>query len=429
MKVYKIIGSMVVLIALFFSIGFSSTIHVLNFSDAMAYYKMNETGDAVDYSEKGVIGNLTQTGTVANQAGKILSSRGTYSTSDYFSKSSLSLWTDTQGYSISMWVYVVNTSGENKYLVSSDNAGYSGFSFWIHKNSTEQFKYVVAKSGNSAFTTLAEPTVENETWYFLTAVYDPSNDTKNIKLWLNGNYSETYAEKYTDTGAIASDNIFVGVTTSPSSPADNMYIEQLVFWNKTLSRDEIEWLYNEGNGRNYNESYDIAILNLSIGLSEPADGTRSMSSPIDFSYAVLSNYDVLNCSLVTDSFSEGGGWSIKQYNQTPIVTGGALNYFQLSGLPTKDSFTWTVACTTAYAPSVQYLGGNRTYIYDPMYAGDVATNILRLAPILLGLFVVMMTFVWVMTRESEEFLSVMIQMAVLYLVLAVMLTIIFSILG
>jgi hypothetical protein len=123
------------------------------------------------------------------------------------------------------------------------------------------------------------------------------------------------------------------------------------------------------------------------------------------------------------------GWSIKQTNSTPVAEGGTLNYFSLSGMQTKDTFVWTVACTTAYAPNVQYLGGNRTYIYDPMYAGDVATNILRYAPILLGLFILMMTFVWVMTRESEEFLSVMIQMAVLYLVLAVMLTIIFSILG
>jgi hypothetical protein len=172
------------------------------------------------------------------------------------------------------------------------------------------------------------------------------------------------------------------------------------------------------------DGINCGLLNLSIGLSEPADGTRSMSSPIDFSYAVLSNYDILNCSLVTNT----NGWSIKQTNSTPVAEGGTLNYFSLSGMATKDTFVWTVACTTAYAPNVQYLGGNRTYIYDPMYAGDVATNILRLAPILLGLFVVMMTFVWVMTRESEEFLSVMLHMFVIYMILAVMLVILFGIL-
>lgn len=171
--------------------------------------------------------------------------------------------------------------------------------------------------------------------------------------------------------------------------------------------------------------YEQPTLNLSIGLSEPADGTRSMSSPIIFSYAVLSNYDVLNCSLVTST----NGWNIKATNSTPVIEGGTLNYIELSGAKTKDMFVWTIACTTAYAPNVQYLDGNRTYIYDPMYAGSVATNILRYAPILLGLFVVLMTFVWVMTKEGEDTISVMIQIGVLYLVLVMMLVIIYGILG
>jgi hypothetical protein len=173
---------------------------------------------------------------------------------------------------------------------------------------------------------------------------------------------------------------------------------------------------------------NCGALNLSIGLSEPADGIRSMSSPIEFSYAVLSNYDVLNCSLLVDSMSETGGFVAKQYNSTPVIEGGARNYFELSGLDTKDTFVWTVGCITLYDPQTVYLGGNRTYIYDPMYAGAVATNILRLAPILLGLFCVFMTFVWVMNRESEEFLSVLMHMFVLYMILAVMLIILFGIL-
>jgi len=166
-------------------------------------------------------------------------------------------------------------------------------------------------------------------------------------------------------------------------------------------------------------------LNLSIGLSEPANNARSGVSPITFSYAVLSNYEVLNCSLVT-SDSHG---TIKATNTVPIVTGGGLNYISLGGIFSKHSFTWSIACKTAYDPMMYYMSGNRTYTYDTLYAGAVATSILKLAPMFLGLLVGLLTFVWVMTKEDENTIGVIVHLVIMYIVLIALLVIIYGILG
>jgi hypothetical protein len=132
-------------------------------------------------------------------------------------------------FSINAWVYCTNVSGENN--IVSKNGPY----FMRITNSKVRFN-VLTTSGwlfQNGTTNLL-----NNTWYFLSMVYDGST----FKGYINTNLEFSVSK----TGTLPSDaNLFIGYTPEGGEQAGfNGFISQVQIYHKALTQTEITTIFN-----------------------------------------------------------------------------------------------------------------------------------------------------------------------------------------
>jgi hypothetical protein len=69
------------------------------------------------------------------------------------------------------------------------------------------------------------------------------------------------------------------------------------------------------------------------------------------------------------------------------------------------------------------------YICEGWECPSTTKTVVELAPIVLGLAVIIISFMWMLSHEGDDFVSVVINLGVVYLFLAIIMAIIFGILG
>ena len=116
-----------------------------------------------------------------------------------------------------------------------------------------------------------------------------------IVVTINSSHSQVYINGTQDVTKLALSN-FVWDNTNPlqlftqsgnaAYQLDDAYVDEIGIWNRTLTHDEVDELYNSGAGLAYKSSITTVTLN------KPAAGYQSTNHTVDF-----------NCSLT----KEGGG--------------------------------------------------------------------------------------------------------------------------
>jgi hypothetical protein len=174
-------------------------------------------------------------------------------------------------------------------LVSFSNTGISGsgertLSFWSQVRETSVYKVMAQlgyQSGNNAFST----TVNNNQWLLQGNVggndyqFGTSNTNWNhhvitynttTALWyINGVLTGTFVHAYatTDTPISINHNYYL-----PSPNINNLTMDELGVWNRSLSSSEVSLLYNSGNGiyysnDNFVDSYSSGLSNATLTIS------------------------------------------------------------------------------------------------------------------------------------------------------------------
>ena len=215
------------------------------------YYKLNETsGLAID--SLGTT-NLTNNGATQGAVGLINNSYDFDGASDYLSSLPANTLTSS-GFSITMWVN--NDTVPSAYFFGAQNAGTNGFLFEYGAG---------CGAGNLGFTafgggggSICVATILDSDWNMVTVTYDGADysiyqDALNV-----GNLTASFNQLTVHTYFIGARSL----TGSANTFFDGR-IDEVGFWNRSLSQDEIIQLYNEGVGITWTDIF-LTTLNSPI---------------------------------------------------------------------------------------------------------------------------------------------------------------------
>ena len=173
-------------------------------------------------------------------------------------------------------------------------------------------------------------------------------------------------------------------------------------------------------------NFDLNVSAISPNNVQILSGKRA---GVPFTYGIQSSLPVDNCTMWISQESPylSGNWgawmkvataSMLHQNSTNVIP------FVFASGRNDQNYAWKMTCMSEGLSAESNIPVFT--VLDAQKSRGMTHTILELAPILLAFFAVGMTFVWVMTREGEDMLSVMIHMFIIYLVVVVMLLIIYS---
>ena len=244
----------------------------------ISYLKLDETTGTVvvdSVQTKNFTKTITGTGNITfGSEGKFntgfLWSNGTQS---YLNRSAVSqLQTN---WSVSFWAKLMNTNIAGE-LIRFGDASPSAFDLSL--NATNGLYSSIYSGGwRTVYTTT---TLTNNTWYHILV----TSNTTGTNYFVNGvNVGTT-----TYYANVASLTNYIGGYIS-GGPSAKVIIDEVGYWNRTLTTSEITSLYNSGSGTPIFPSY---LINYDINLTTPSDG----SLLTDIGYVFNATYNISGSS-------------------------------------------------------------------------------------------------------------------------------------
>jgi hypothetical protein len=120
---------------------------------------------------------------------------------------------------------------------------------YITKNSTLVDLYVRTASGVS-FARWLPDNLTNGDWYHLVGVYDKSEITKKLKIYVNGN-EESSSNGYNEDVSTDTTGLTFGVWKEENLNFFNGLLDEVGIWSRALSAAEVKVLYNNSKGLAY----------------------------------------------------------------------------------------------------------------------------------------------------------------------------------
>ena len=216
--------------------------------NAIAWWSLDEvSGTRADSQGSN---DLTDHNTVGNTTGKQSNA------ADFESDNSEALYIadnadlsfGDEDFSISGWVKLESLALDavwSKYVTSGNHREYM-----LYINSSK-FQWLVSSDGTSSTSVVAdsEGTLSTGTWYFVTVYHDAT--ANEIGVSVNGGTIDTASHT---TGVNDDTSEFnLGAWEDHTTNFLDGALDEVVVWNKVLSQDEIDWLYNLGSGRAFSD--------------------------------------------------------------------------------------------------------------------------------------------------------------------------------
>lgn len=209
-------------------------------STCWGHWKLNEAnGNALDALG---VRDLTETGTVPAQTGKINGARGTYSASNHFGITATA-FSSNDSFSFCAWVNTPSGSAGNEWWIATNSAsGKLMVSLCFHNG-----KLMFYFEDYSVYGVYASKTISwvANTWYWVCGTYNGS--TKEINVYFNNvvGTSATYVGNLSAAATI----IWMGVAYAGSDfAATHFYIDDARIYSNVLTSTEMAFIYNSGSG-------------------------------------------------------------------------------------------------------------------------------------------------------------------------------------
>lgn len=205
-----------------------------------AYFKLDEaSGNRVDVVN-GI--TLTDNNTVTSNPGKIATAaQFTAANSEYLSVTdSATMSSGDIDFTWAGWFYLDSLGAQRSVFGKSDNATVDEYRLLIL--ATNVPTWYVNNTGVQASTFGA---CSASTWYFFVGQYDATNNLVKVSI-NNGAFNTTALAAGADTA-----HPFNIGANNGASPFMNGRVDELGFWKRLLTADEITRLYNDGDGFAY----------------------------------------------------------------------------------------------------------------------------------------------------------------------------------
>lgn len=173
---------------------------------------------------------------------------------------------DLDEQTVAFWLRPNDTilAPSNEHIISSSQ-------YWIIRDAGSDNLQIMV-GGDSFKAEVNDSWWQPQTWMHLAVVYK----TTGIDIYLNGSLQNSSSIAWTKS---ASENLTIGDHYQSSAGTSfSGAIDEMGFWNGTLTASQIEALYNDGIGITFNA--DAPAL-LEVSLNEPADGTLTNNTTIN----------------------------------------------------------------------------------------------------------------------------------------------------
>lgn len=182
-----------------------------------------------------------------------------------------SLSTGGKSFSISCWVNLSVATNSGVILSKRSDAGFE-YQLWNRRTSTNYFAFGVNNGASFTFmmyTNLGQP--NSGTWYHVYAAFDLS--TTNMTMAVNNSsLATTNAGVIVTADTAAPFNVGTDGITGPTYLSGS--VDEIGFWNRTLTSDEITRLYSAGRGATYPSTAIPTTGLVSYWKLDEASGTR-----------------------------------------------------------------------------------------------------------------------------------------------------------
>jgi len=286
--------------------------------DLVSYYKLDETSGTVIDSHG--INNGNNTGATTNQTGKINTSYSFDGSGDMINFGDIFNF-GTSPFSIQIWFKTSSTGSYKELIGKSNSTGTNEWEFRITNGNILQF--LIFSSG-AVDNLLGTSTVTDGNWHH--AVITRPASGGNITMYLDGIVEATATNNNRNHNN--TQNMQIGETSNGLFDFTGN-IDEVGFWNRTISADEVFQLNNGGDGLAYGVTPPTVTLN-----SPPNASTFGINELITFN-ATISGETPLNVSLYFDGI----------INETN--TSGLLSDYIFTKSFSNGSHNWTIESCNA----------------------------------------------------------------------------------
>lgn len=216
-----------------------------------AYWKMNETSDgsgAVTRVDSTANGNdLTDNNTTASGTGHLSNGADLErSNSESLSRADNASLSITGSESVSMWVKPEGTL-ESVFVSKAVGSGNRGFQ-WLLASATSIEAVVSSTGSNESGGSFTISSISTVAFTHLVLVYDATAGT--MDLYVNGTAHGTPLTGLVNSQHDNANAFYVGSTAGTSRFFDGI-IDEVGVWSRALTEEEVEELYNSGDGLTY----------------------------------------------------------------------------------------------------------------------------------------------------------------------------------
>jgi len=155
---------------------------------------------------------------------------------------------NVEALSVSAWVRFNNSdSSVSEYIVSKNR---SGFSTWLlYRTSTETFGFFIVNSAVETATAISDASYRDTAWHHVVGVYNGAN----VHIYVDGVSADATPPALTGTVRDRSEVVCVGASDSGSGCTSSFFgskaVDDVRIYNRALSANEVQQLYNLGAGQ------------------------------------------------------------------------------------------------------------------------------------------------------------------------------------
>jgi hypothetical protein len=303
---------------------------------AIAYWKLEDVSDV-----NGVY-TLTNTGTTTFSAGKINNAANFGDSNSTKSLKNESIQATAYPITVSMWIKPKVVNGNDYFFSLADNTVHY---YGMKLRDTDD--HIVFRSNNNAEAGDVDTGIvaEVDTWYHV--VCNIINTT-HVTLYVNGTATNSNATIFVASGL---DRFMLGAL-GRSTPIEHYsgLIDEVGYWGRSLTQDEVTALYNSGNGvSDYLTLSAVSYYKLDESSGDASDSvgsyTLTNNNTVAYTTAKINNgadfgTGADKCLTNTnDQGFSGGNWSIAGWIKMNVEIGsGNQCFFGITDTGNKISF-------------------------------------------------------------------------------------------
>jgi hypothetical protein len=168
----------------------------------------------------------------------------------------MGVYFDTPEFTISIWVNPLNVGSYSR-IIDFGNGQLDNIKFPLSLGSTLK-PYFILNSGTTViFTGQSSQSLALDIWQFITVTYDGTN----AKMYINGTLVANIYQNYT-LASLSRSNCYIGKSNWPTDGYSSSYFDDLRFYNKSLSQQEILELMNQNETSKYRVHTNIRLTNI-----------------------------------------------------------------------------------------------------------------------------------------------------------------------